>query len=226
MILIKRVRIGIFELSKKKTNSITKIIQKSKILKKIPYSLKPLKIEDTSLEYMHNTSDLDIFIIEKDFDVYIYIRILSGSRISLECKRFFRNVFIAKNELIIYDLLYRVIELKDFYIYIRNDAGYFRLFFNEISYIEISQRATIIHGANNSLVTYKSLKQYNELLDHRFVRCHASFIVNLDYILTIEYPNIKLMNGQNILLSKHKKHLFFEHYKRYVQWNARHTLPV
>ncbi|MFA9378682.1 MAG: LytR/AlgR family response regulator transcription factor [Lachnotalea sp.] len=223
---MKTINIGIvgIEQRERNTKGILSIIQKNNILKNITHTLTLLSSSKLTADFMFYKYNLDIFIIESAMDISIFIRNLKNSTIRLDCKRVSKSFFSRNSNQILFSLLYKVIEFEDFYIYTRNDTGYFRIYFNEISFIEVSERATIIHTIDNEVVTYKSLKKYNDLLDYRFARCHASYLVNLDYIRLISYPDIYLINGEQILISKHKRHDFMEYYSYYISENINKTL--
>lgn len=211
---MKSISIGIIELEHNKKR-LTKIFEQNNMLRKIPHTLTLLpKVMTDIIFYKYS---LDIVIIERAIDINIFVRCLKSDTSTIICKSMLKSLFLRNSNQIIFSLLYKVIEFEDFYIYVRNDSGYFKIFFNEISYIEVCERATIIHTIDNQVVTYKSLKKYADLLDHRFARCHASYLVNLDYIRIIKYPYIHLLNGQCVLLSKHKNHSFMNYYKHYIR---------
>ena len=43
----------------------------------------------------------------------------------------------------------------------------------------------------------------------RFVRSHAAYIVNIQYIASMNSSEILLRNGETVLLSKYKKEIFY-----------------
>ena len=75
---------------------------------------------------------------------------------------------------------------------------------NSIIYIETEGRNTIIHTIDNS---YKSNiginKLEKELVEKSFVRCHNSFIVNLQHVTKISQNSVSL-NEYEVLVSRHK----------------------
>lgn len=75
---------------------------------------------------------------------------------------------------------------------------------SSILYIETEGRNTIIHTINE---TYKSNLGINklekELEDKNFVRCHNSFLINLEHINKIDASSVKLYNYE-VPVSRHK----------------------
>lgn len=209
---MKSIGIGILE----NNENILKNIQNSKFILRLPVSLFKLQTKQISIDAMYDNREIDLYFIEKPYNLDIYLRSQFSYRIKVEYRSIPKTIFFSNLEKNLNALFYNIIEIHDFYIYIRDDSGIFKLFFSEIVYIEIEKRATVIHTISNNITTYKSLKTYMDLLDNRFVRCHSSFIVNIDYIKEISFPNIILQNNETILLSKHKRHLFLESYNMYI----------
>lgn len=58
----------------------------------------------------------------------------------------------------------------------------YRLLLSGIRYIESSGRQAFIHYGDEVMDVYERLDTICRQLDDRFVRCHQSFIVNLDYV--------------------------------------------
>ena len=57
--------------------------------------------------------------------------------------------------------------------------------------------------------------------ESRFVRSHAAYIVNIQYIASMNSSEILLRNGETVLLSKYKKKYFMERvleYSKNSQW--------
>lgn len=66
---------------------------------------------------------------------------------------------------------------------VMNKDGQIVIEFADITYIESRLRKLHIHTVKKGMVeTYRSIRDVVKLLDERFVRCHQSFVVNMDYI--------------------------------------------
>ena len=89
---------------------------------------------------------------------------------------------------------------------------------NEIMYVESNNTKCILHRTEGrEYILYKKLGQIeNELNDRRFLRCHQSYLVNMNYIR--EANNFFLLkNGDEVLLRQKSKKAIqqkFLEYKR------------
>lgn len=89
---------------------------------------------------------------------------------------------------------------------------------NEIMYVESDNTKCILHRIGNPRYTiYKKLGQIeDELSDPRFLRCHQSYLVNMNYIK--EADNVFILeNGEEVLIrqkSKREIHQKFLEYKK------------
>ncbi|MBE6760644.1 MAG: response regulator transcription factor [Ruminococcaceae bacterium] len=61
----------------------------------------------------------------------------------------------------------------------------YRLLQSGVRYIESSGRQAFIHYGDEIMGVYERLDTICQQLDDRFVRCHQSFIVNLDYVTSM-----------------------------------------
>lgn len=81
--------------------------------------------------------------------------------------------------------------------------------YNEILYVESNNSKCILHRLNGSEHTiYKRLNDIEiELHDHRFLRCHQSYLVNMDYIQSVN-KSFNLTTGDTILIRQRElKHI-------------------
>ena len=78
----------------------------------------------------------------------------------------------------------------------------FRLYRDNIIYIESSQRKLVIHTELENLSVYGRLDEIEAALGSAFCRCHKSYIVNMRYIVEITPPQIILRSGEQIPLSR------------------------
>ncbi len=72
----------------------------------------------------------------------------------------------------------------------------------DIIYIERDDRVLKIHTQNKEYTCYLSLRQIEKKLSSSFVRCHGGFVVNLDYVTSIEKDNLYLKTGINLPIGK------------------------
>jgi DNA-binding LytR/AlgR family response regulator len=68
-----------------------------------------------------------------------------------------------------------------------------KIFINEIIFVEVFIRTSIIHTINGSFtIDYLSLKKLNSVLEHKYIiQSHRSYLVNINYINKIEKTNDK-----------------------------------
>lgn len=81
--------------------------------------------------------------------------------------------------------------------------GPYKIFLNDIIYIEFYNRKTFIHMTENKIATNLTLKEWNTLLeDYQFAQCHKAYIINLRYIDTIKVDSVILTSGDEITLGR------------------------
>lgn len=91
-----------------------------------------------------------------------------------------------------------------------------KVYFDEIVYIETDGRKTRVHRSGSSYGSTVKMVEYEQRLDGRFYRCHASYIVNMDYIKQVKGTELKLTNGEVIYISKGKKSAFSRELSDYL----------
>ncbi|MDO4169301.1 MAG: LytTR family DNA-binding domain-containing protein [Lachnospiraceae bacterium] len=82
----------------------------------------------------------------------------------------------------------------------------YRIFLDEIYYAESIVRKVKLYCNHSTLEFYMKMNDLEEKLkeDH-FIRCHKSFIVNMQYIRFVDGNNIILLNGQKIPISRNRR---------------------
>lgn len=84
-------------------------------------------------------------------------------------------------------------------------------FVNDIFYLEASDKYSIIHLVNSTVLVSKGIKDFEqELTKYSFVRCHNSYLVNMNCVRIFNTKNLilELVNGQEIPVSHRKKDEF------------------
>lgn len=94
--------------------------------------------------------------------------------------------------------------------------------FGNIIYVESQTRAVRIYTPDSELTINENLSAIEKRLDGRFVKCHQSFIVNVNYVRMyicdpedMNYACLELTNGERIPVSVRKQKStksFFEDY--------------
>lgn len=75
-----------------------------------------------------------------------------------------------------------------------------------IAYLESHLRKVCIHAADGVYETYSTLSKMEERLPRSFIRCHKSFLVNIDCAKKLERDRILLNSGEHVPVSqRHRK---------------------
>ncbi|MDO4313610.1 MAG: LytTR family DNA-binding domain-containing protein [Eubacteriales bacterium] len=99
----------------------------------------------------------------------------------------------------------------------KTDKGYVVFDFSEVMYIETESRKTNIHTISGNYISMRTMKEQEEIFcDRRFMRCHSSYIVNFQYIRSINGLDIIMKNGDRVSLSKYKKKKFMDSFMEYL----------
>lgn len=88
---------------------------------------------------------------------------------------------------------------------------------SNIFYCEVINRKIYLYTKDDVIVYYSKLADIIKQLDNRFVRCHRSYLVNMDYL--IEYTNrqITLVNGLHVPISRLRYQEFMEAAMQYMK---------
>ena len=82
----------------------------------------------------------------------------------------------------------------------------YKLYINNILYIEYFNRKTIVHLHDSHISTSLTLKEWHALLgDYYFSQCHKAFIINLRQISKLKSDAVVLANEEEIVLSRKYK---------------------
>ena len=85
----------------------------------------------------------------------------------------------------------------------------------EIIYIESSRSASIIHTADGCFTVNKTLSELESQLGEQFLRCHRSYIVNLDYVRSA-YDDFILYSGERVLMRRRSQKELRCIFERYI----------
>ncbi|TVR40032.1 MAG: DNA-binding response regulator [Bacteroidia bacterium] len=100
------------------------------------------------------------------------------------------------------DLYHSLIENKESKdsIFVRADYRLNKINFEDIYYVEALKDYVVINTADNSYTTHTTMKEMVRILPSKdFVRIHRSFIVNLDKIFSIKYPDLVIEGKMKVL---------------------------
>ncbi len=105
----------------------------------------------------------------------------------------------VKKERNLYHSLIENKESKDS-IFVRADYRLNKINFEDIYYVEALKDYVVINTADNSYTTHTTMKEMVRILPAKdFVRIHRSFIVNLDKIFSIKYPDLVIEGKMKVL---------------------------
>jgi DNA-binding LytR/AlgR family response regulator len=101
------------------------------------------------------------------------------------------------------DLLFSIIENKEVsadFIFVKSNSRLVKLKTEDIYYIEALQDYVVIHTADTRYTIHSTMKDIESKMGTTdFVRVHRSFIVRLDKIASIEFPNLTLENDKKVI---------------------------
>ncbi len=103
-------------------------------------------------------------------------------------------------------------------ILIKNKKGSYRITYNSILYAESKARVVDLHLKSGEIISFYSKLEdfFQSLDDERFLKCHKSFVVNMDYALKIENKKIFMINNITIPISSTNIGIIKENYFRYL----------
>lgn len=95
----------------------------------------------------------------------------------------------------------------------------FKIKLSDIMYFESDQRTIIVHGRHESWTIYRRLDEIQEEVPDYFLRCHQSYLVNMNEIKGIKSLRIELYNGAVVLISRPKHREAKERFLEYIADN-------
>jgi DNA-binding LytR/AlgR family response regulator len=89
------------------------------------------------------------------------------------------------------------------FIQLSNKLGCYKIDLHDIAYAESDARVIAVHCLKQgTLDFYMRLDDFERLCDdRRFLRCHKSFLVNLDHVYAVAKHSLRLETGQDIRFS-------------------------
>lgn len=100
------------------------------------------------------------------------------------------------------DLFYSLIENKDSkdFIFVKSKSRLVKIKTTDIYFVEALKDYVVINTMDSRYTIHSTMKDIvNKLDPDNFIRVHRSFIVRLDKIASIEYPNLHLENDKKII---------------------------
>ncbi len=100
------------------------------------------------------------------------------------------------------DLFYSLIENKESkdFIFVKSKSRLVKIKTSDIYYVEALKDYVVINTLENRYTIHSTMKDIvSKLSRDQFIRVHRSFIVRLDKIAAIEYPNLHLEKDKKIV---------------------------
>ena len=93
-----------------------------------------------------------------------------------------------------------------------------RIYYDEINYIESINNKCRIHAESGKVFTeYKKLNDIeSELNDKRFLRCHQSFLVNMDLVRSVS-DKFEMQNGKIVAITQRNMKKIKTTFKNYIK---------
>lgn len=135
-------------------------LSKAKITQPYGYILKPFKEID-----LHTTIEMAIYKHSKEQE-------------------------IVKERNLLYSIIENKEETKD-YIFVKSNSKLVKLKTTDIFYIEALKDYVVIHTDSTRYTIHSTMKDIDQKMGkEHFLRVHRSYIIRLDKISSIEYPNL------------------------------------
>lgn len=97
-------------------------------------------------------------------------------------------------------------DLERHYVTLKNTEGFFKLYVNDIKYIDTYNRRTMVHTKNKDIICFYNMRELENKLElFGFIRCHSGYIVSVNYIESVEKLTITLTTGERIPISQQKR---------------------
>ena len=100
------------------------------------------------------------------------------------------------------DLFYSLVEGKDSkdFIFVKSNSRLVKLNTKDIFFVEALKDYVVINTIDKRYTIHSTMKDImRKLGDEQFIRVHRSFIVRLDKIASIEYPNLQLEKDKKLI---------------------------
>lgn len=89
--------------------------------------------------------------------------------------------------------------------------------FDDIYYCEIVNHRLYVHTKHTVIDCRMKMEQAEQMVDHRFLKCHRSYLVNLDYVRGYKDNAVWLENGETIPVSKLRLSEFSQKMLQYMK---------
>ena len=102
------------------------------------------------------------------------------------------------------------------YMTLKSRGEVYRLYYDDVVYIESEKKSLHIH-TNKSTITYISkMSDIENEMPEEFIRIHQSFLVNANYIESLDSTIVKLNTGIELPISRYRGKNIKERFLRYI----------
>jgi len=108
---------------------------------------------------------------------------------------------------------------KEEAVFFHTKTLHLHIYPRDIYFVESNLRKAIINLEHEHFEVYSTMAELEELFGDSFFRCHRGYLVNLGKIQSYDRETIKLINGNQLILSKTKYAEFVDAYMRYLKIN-------
>lgn len=120
----------------------------------------------------------------------------------------------------------KMIEESKTILEIKSKNGIVLLAIAEICYIEREKRTTIIHCQKGSYVCPYNLQYFMDNLSASFLKCHCSYIVNMNMVQEYQRTEFHLRTGMIIPISRAFSKETKKRFQDFIMNNANQTLQI
>lgn len=100
----------------------------------------------------------------------------------------------------------RLVGKAERYIELSVDREIRKILFSKIIYVEFQNRYCLLYTSYGMMKSYLRLGDLEEKLnDPRFLRCHRSFLVNLDYVSSMAGYSFTLLDGSSVPVRREER---------------------
>lgn len=103
------------------------------------------------------------------------------------------------------------------YLFIQTISWCKTIKLSSIYYCEVINRKIYLHTENGTVEYYSKLEEVEKQLDCRFIKCHRSYIVNLDFLYEYKNGQLILENGEYVPVSRPRQKQFMKQMLEYMK---------
>lgn len=157
---------------------------------------------DTELEIIYCSSSMDFTLASYEVFAFGYlVKPFDATKISALIDYFLQKKPVYQTR----------------YIKVRSNYKEYMIHYKDILYVESEDKRVLFHTTNQGIIPiYEKLSEIQEQLkDVRFLRCHQSYLVNMDHIVEAAATDFVLMNNELVPIRKRERKQLLDTYKEY-----------